>query len=1017
MRKINMFLSLLLLLLGVTKASAQLAPGDVAPGKTIVLKSVSNLKNHYFMTTGTRSVVYNPDACRYTVEAVTYNGATQKDDSHPYFVLKNGSNYLKSGSSFTTTTNVDEAAVFYAQEITGNKSSGQTISDITLGDCLPGTELGKLTRFVDVKTNNYVNCGDADLKWASGKGGFSAFYVYEATDVDGIIAAHIYEDTQFNTGWTETGVAGTSPETVTDVTAEGAKSYWIRNASDNTKYLSSTTTATEAVSDFGRFMFVAVTGKSHVYKIYNVDTRKYLKWKAKTEGTDKTEWVDNVENDASLYWWIRRDEGATTEGNAGQVDVLPYGEFKQSWNWHGGASATNPMGLYQYTDDKSKWKLVEYSEAKTIRINHSYNNSVFQTEPKNVRVGTTYDLTANMHIAGLTNSTYESYTITVDTPDEVTINYTLGRKPFETSTVADGAFVDNATHWYTMQLKGKYLAYEETTNALKNQDNTALPGVLSSRYLFAFVGDPINGYKVYNRATGATKVMGGTVGNATKVTMQAETAGDTERFILEKYNISGGSQYVFRKAGSTDGYLNEHGNNGYCAYWTDGTNAPTAAGSAFIFAEVSADDLESLSLSDAKEALSQAISRAGQYTGSGDNLRIGTRFNLYQSETIKQPSQLQAYVTTAQAALDATDATVESLTAATTTLTDILKGLKLNMPVAKTFLRVRATNNNKGSMPYLQSDNSTVEGKTTRAAFSGTKDGNSIFYFDGSKLVAYSTGYYLKANDNMPGYATAAADNAGAPVVFKDAPNGAVGAYGITINDTENRYMHVSESNNNFYADAGNIDGTVTEAGYNYWLEEVTALPVKIAEGKKFATFWSPVAVSVPANESLSVYTVSLNNDKTAVLLTLQESGAKLPAGTGVLLSGTPDTYDFTIADAATETATPVGILKGQSYRSAREVPASDENKMYTLQTLPDSEEMGFRKYNGTTVPAFRAYLELDETAGALGMVFAGDVTGVEGVEVEEAGKTAAIYDLSGRHVASPKKGLYIVNGKKVIIR
>lgn len=1004
-------MSLFLLLSGATRVSAQLIPSEVTPGKKIVLKSVSNRANHYFMTTGLRSVVYNPDACQYTVEAVTYNGATQKDDSHPYFVFKNGSNYLKSGDSFTTTTNVDEAAVFYAQEITG--SSGQTISDITLSDCMPGTELTKLTRFVDVKTNKYLNCGESSLQWAPGKGGYSAFYVYETTDVDGIIAAHIYEDTQFNTDWTEAGVAGTSPEAVTDVTAAGAKSYWIRNA--NNKYLSSTTTATETMSEFGRFMFVAVTGKSHVYKIYNVDTQKYLKWKDKQAGPGKIEWVADAENDESLYWWIRRDEGATTEANAGQVDVLPYGEFKQSWNWHGGANSTNQMGLYQYIDGSSKWKFVEYSDAKTITIHHQYNNVSLLDEQKNVRVGTTYDLTANMHIAGLTaDASFGSYMIFANTPDEVTIDYTLGSMPFETSTITDGAFVDNATHWYTMQLKGKYLAYEETTNALKNKDNTARPDILLSRYLFAFVGDPINGYKVYNRVTGATKVMGGTVKDGTKVTMQAVTTEDTERFILEKYNISNGSQYVFRKAGSTNGYLNEHGNNGYCAYWTDGTSAPTNDGSAFLFAEVSADDLESLSLSDAKDALSQAISRAYQYTGSGDNLLIGARFNLYQSETIKQPSDLQACVDEATTALNAADATVESLTTATTTLTGILDGLKLNMPDAKTFLRVRATNNNKRSMPYLQSDNSTVEGKTTRAAFSETKDEKTIFYFDDGKLVAYSSGYYLKAIGNMPGYATAAADNAGAPITFKEAPNGTMGAYGITINDTKNRYMYVSESNVNFYADAGDINGTVTDAGYNYWLEEVTELPVKISNGKKLATFWSPVDVTVP--NTVDVYTVTVAAEQNAVVLEKQESGTKLAAGTGVLLHGDAGTYNFAIENTATGSR--VGALTGQTYMGTYTYNESS-SMVYTLQTLTNGK-MGFKKYNGTVVPAFKGYLDLTGTGvdvNALSLIFADDATGVENIEAAGTEKAAAIYDLSGRRVSSPKKGIYIVNGTKVFIK
>ena len=46
-----------------------------------------------------------------------------------------------------------------------------------------------------------------------------------------------------------------------------------------------------------------------------------------------------------------------------------------------------------------------------------------------------------------------------------------------------------------------------------------------------------------------------------------------------------------------------------------------------------------------------------------------------------------------------------------------------------------------------------------------------------------------------------------------------------------------------------------------------------------------------------------------------------------------------------------------------------------------------------------------------------GDVTTIKGVEAGNVAENGAIFDLQGRRVANPIKGLYIVNGKKVVIK
>ena len=78
-----------------------------------------------------------------------------------------------------------------------------------------------------------------------------------------------------------------------------------------------------------------------------------------------------------------------------------------------------------------------------------------------------------------------------------------------------------------------------------------------------------------------------------------------------------------------------------------------------------------------------------------------------------------------------------------------------------------------------------------------------------------------------------------------------------------------------------------------------------------------------------------------------------------------------------------------------------------------------FKKATGATLKAGKAYLKttFDVTAAdarELKIVIEGEATGIKAIE------TAAdqnVYDLQGRKVAAPGKGLYIINGKKYIVK
>ena len=79
---------------------------------------------------------------------------------------------------------------------------------------------------------------------------------------------------------------------------------------------------------------------------------------------------------------------------------------------------------------------------------------------------------------------------------------------------------------------------------------------------------------------------------------------------------------------------------------------------------------------------------------------------------------------------------------------------------------------------------------------------------------------------------------------------------------------------------------------------------------------------------------------------------------------------------------------------------------------------VGFYKLSSTgTIGANKAYLIYDGGTGAREFFpIEGNVTGIEMPKAETTDSNAEVYDLQGRQVVNPTKGLYIVNGKKVFI-
>ena len=148
-------------------------------------------------------------------------------------------------------------------------------------------------------------------------------------------------------------------------------------------------------------------------------------------------------------------------------------------------------------------------------------------------------------------------------------------------------------------------------------------------------------------------------------------------------------------------------------------------------------------------------------------------------------------------------------------------------------------------------------------------------------------------------------------------------------------------------------------------------------------------------------------------------TAATIAADKPVLIKATEGTYNFEasgVAVAATADGVVTNGLLNGGY--ATMTAAADANN-YVLQN--NANGVNFYLVTGTdaTVKPFRAYL-MASGAGARALnLDLGETTGISAslMNSDERIVKSEVYNLNGQRVAAPQKGLYIVNGKKVIVK
>lgn len=622
---------------------------------------------------------------------------------------------------------------------------------------------------------------------------------------------------------------------------------------------------------------------------------------------------------------------------------------------------------------------------KTVTINHQYDGKVFYTTEATALQGKTVTYTSDVTRYGLTCDE-PTKTITVGADNNV-VAFTYSRNdeviPFETTAEFTGTFPAD-TKWYYLTQRGKYCRYDATDSKIKNTAGDR--DFLLYRDLFAFTGDPGRGYKIYNYAAGATKIVGGdNVTTDAHVTMMNDA--ESQRFLFECNN----GHFVFRKAGTDLGYLNDI--KGTLGYWVSNAGK-TDAGSTFDFVPVNTDDMAQIPVNEIKAANPDYLNIYNRINGTV----IGTGFNEYTST-----ADATSYAAIRAQAIEAWNGTdAEALSTAMTAAAAAFEGqtFTLNMPSTGTFLRM------KGSV----SGNYVSNGISANSRISMDTDPNTaIFYYSPeNRMVNYSTGKSIALSSEAWNWSSITTDESSVVSILASNNTKYAGRYFIkfaqatTANNNAAIYDGETEVNRGSRLDIE----TNQPLNYTWYLEPVTALPVNIGSAG-FATLWAPVALEIPAG--VTAYTATL--DEAESTLTLEEVSGVIPANTGVVLKAVADNYDFNIT---TTENTASSSLTGQVNTIGYDKTTTD-SKVYTLQTIEEGT-VGFKAYSGTKLSGFKARLETNaEIQQALRLVFGG-TTGIGSVATD-GDNAGTVFDLSGRRVAAPAKGIYIVNGKKVIFK
>ena len=620
---------------------------------------------------------------------------------------------------------------------------------------------------------------------------------------------------------------------------------------------------------------------------------------------------------------------------------------------------------------------VEEKPAVNVTYNYLHNGEIKKTVTVEQAIGSAYALPVDIPYV---TETFTEGTVTEETTIEVACE--LESTPFEAA-----ASYGEIEKWYYMQIRDDsftYLQYDNTKQYIPASQSSE-PTSSKNTYAWAFVGDPFNGFQIVNRAAGETMVL-----SAPSTPTGDKNAAELARMV-QKENAAGNTAWVITPATHPNAVAN-----------TFYVQHPTAT--AYAFNRQAYEDAQTLcywsnrDTGSALKVIECEISTLGddlatlvaQAEALLEQIEIGDGVGKY-SSSYENYATVYAEIVDYSKNIPAT-ATDEEIQEKITTLNAIINSFSLNMPEKGKYYRLYCEAGDLYLSSDISNDRLEMQEKNPTSAsqvFLCVENGENL------TLLSYAKGQAINAY-NLDAIGTMST------VKFSATYNGVLSQYNIKINDTRYIYGQGNTQNNHIDSGAGNPNIN----GYNWTIEEVTELPVTVSAAG-YATLYAPVALTVPSG--VKAYTAAINGE----WATLTEVNGVIPANTGVVLEGEGN-YSFAIAEDAQS-------IEGNALRGSVATTYYTEAGTYYALAMVD-DVVGFYKdeFNNNRFQnnSHKAYLYVAPEAAANVACYSFRFDGTTGIEnVEGQSEGTVVYDLMGRRVENPTRGIYVINGKKVLVK
>ena len=753
---------------------------------------------------------------------------------------------------------------------------------------------------------------------------------------------------------------------ITDLSQlSNSKSYYITGARGTLKYAAADATsmtydATSADLTNENYRIAIIKSAKNNYYAYSVTTGKFIATNNTLSDTPTPVFITATGN-ANYPWFISLTSDKTADNvniSGGAVKFIAYNSFDEGNRWaiiesadyDVPAAATAAINAFENTNVTVTYKL-------------TYNGNVIAEKAVTQEAGSAaaapWDVPAFCSF-----SACDPVTVTAETSEvNLTMTSTL---PFTIS-----SSYANAT-WYYMTIRNQYYVIynPNSENKTSTSSTTAKADAVAAaeNALWAFTGDPFNGFKVMNKAAGDGMYL-----NSQATPLRMKVADGYSIWTIGQNNTG----FTFNNEGY---YINDV--NRALGYWNN-TAASTDEGSTMRIEAVDYYDL--------------ALAYIDQYASDnavGDDEYFGVR-----------TASKATYKSQIETAFSANHA---GLTASVYENT-IKPGCSAMIVYPESgYYRIKSSGNRTGEtyITYGYCNDKSKYGLVTTPVANKMTDAGTIFKFTSTE----NPGVYTLSTQGLnvqdeTGYNTpfTATEAEGATFTFEFVSQGfATIRHNTSANDA---CFHESA----WDSPAGVVRWQTSSVQSHWSIEKATTLDLALnngGDGNYYATLCLPFTVTL---DGCNAYTLTLNSAKTG--LTLSEPMTEVPAGTPVFLKGTSASATANIAaDAAYGAPLTTTALTG-TYTDLTVNGATD----YFLGKADDA--VGFYHWDGSTLKANRAYMEGSKMEGSI-KGFAIDFDYADAIHnLFENSENNDIYDLSGRRVTQPKHGLYIVNGKKMLVK